>query len=179
MLWEDEPVATVWGELPDGAVQRCLVTGTNRTFDQDPLLAFRLLEDIGLRALSPAVSDPATAAAALDAVVGLLTPLATRDLADEEIRSASGTVTIVLRLPTWDDFVGEGLDEISGGGAGVADGARPGGRGPGEIGRTRPTRTRRRARGAPPPVGGGARGRLTRGPPGAGPSGPAPGPPCA
>ena len=43
------------GDASDAAVLGALVTGPERTFQQDPLLAFRLLADIGLRALSPAV----------------------------------------------------------------------------------------------------------------------------
>jgi uncharacterized membrane protein len=56
------------------------MTGQERTFGQDPLFAFRLLADIGLRALSPAVNDPATAVQVLDTIQSLLAPLATRDL---------------------------------------------------------------------------------------------------
>jgi uncharacterized membrane protein len=46
------------GDASDAAVLAALVTGPERTFGQDPLFAFRLLADIGLRALSPAVNDP-------------------------------------------------------------------------------------------------------------------------
>jgi Predicted membrane protein (DUF2254) len=62
------------------ATRRSWATGPERTFGQDPLFAFRLLADIGLRALSPAVNDPATAVQVLDTIQSLLAPLATRDL---------------------------------------------------------------------------------------------------
>jgi hypothetical protein len=65
--------------VPDEAVLRGLVTGQERTFHQDPLFAFRLLADIGLRALSPAVNDPATAVQVLDTMQSILSPLVTRD----------------------------------------------------------------------------------------------------
>ncbi|MET9897780.1 DUF2254 family protein [Streptomyces sp. NPDC006446] len=66
-------VAEVYdGDLPGSAVLRGLETGAERVFDQDPGLAFRLLADIALRALSPAVNDPATAVQALDAMEDLL-----------------------------------------------------------------------------------------------------------
>ncbi len=39
-----------------GSARRALVTGQERTFHQDPLFAFRLLADIGLRALSAAAA---------------------------------------------------------------------------------------------------------------------------
>ena len=40
--------------------------GAERTFEQDPKYALRLLVDIAIRALSPAVNDPITAVQALD-----------------------------------------------------------------------------------------------------------------
>jgi uncharacterized membrane protein len=73
------------GDASDAVVLGSLVTGPERTFGQDPLFAFRLLADIGLRALSPAVNDPATAVQVLDTVQSLLMPLVTRDLDVAEI----------------------------------------------------------------------------------------------
>jgi uncharacterized membrane protein len=51
--------------------------GPERTFEQDPGFALRILADIALRALSPAVNDPTTAVQALDSIDSLL---AERDL---------------------------------------------------------------------------------------------------
>jgi uncharacterized membrane protein len=80
------------GEASDAAVLGALVTGQERTFYQDPLFAFRLLSDIGLRALSPAVNDPATAVQVLDTIQSLLLALANRDLdvADRQHRDRQG-----------------------------------------------------------------------------------------
>jgi uncharacterized membrane protein len=111
-LWPGATVAEVSGSLDDDAVLASCVTGVNRTFHQDPLLAFRLLADIGLRAMSRAINDPATAVQVLDAIVGLLLVLAPRDLAVGAINSASGVTRIHVDLPAWADFVGEGLDEL-------------------------------------------------------------------
>jgi uncharacterized membrane protein len=110
-LWPGATVAEVSGDLDDDAVLASFVGGANRTFNQDPLLALRLLADIGLRAVSPAINDPGTAVEVLDAVVGLLLVLAPRDLAVGAI-SPSGVTRIHLDLPVWEDFVGEGLDEL-------------------------------------------------------------------
>ena len=41
----------------DAALLGALVTGQRPFVGQDPLFAFRLLADIGLRALSPALDD--------------------------------------------------------------------------------------------------------------------------
>jgi uncharacterized membrane protein len=66
-LQEGAPVADLHdAEVTDAAVLGGLVTGQERTFGQDPMFAFRLLADIALRALSPAVNDPATAVQVLD-----------------------------------------------------------------------------------------------------------------
>jgi uncharacterized membrane protein len=112
VLWEGTIVAEVYGDVRDDLVLDSLVTGVNRTYDQDPLLAFRLLSDIGLRALSPAINDPATAVQALEAIVGLLMALAPRDLGPRVMKSSSGRGSVVLDLPDWEDFLAEGLDEL-------------------------------------------------------------------
>jgi uncharacterized membrane protein len=111
-LWPGATVAEVSGSLDDDAVVASCVTGENRSFDQDTLLAFRLLADIGLRAVSPAINDPATAVQVVDAIVGLLLVLAPRDLAVGAINSPGRVPRIHLDLPAWADFVGEGLDEL-------------------------------------------------------------------
>jgi uncharacterized membrane protein len=86
--------------------------GEERTFEQDPALARRLLADIGLRALSPAVNDPTTAVQAVDTMDGLLRVLATRDLSVEHVADGDGTIRVELILPTWDDYLAVALDEI-------------------------------------------------------------------
>ena len=99
--------------MADAAVLRGLVTGTERTFDQDPLFAFRLLADIAMRALSPAVNDPATAVQVLDTIESLLQSLVSRDLDVAHRADSSRTVRVVLTLPSWDDYLRTGLDDLS------------------------------------------------------------------
>ena len=93
-------------------VLKAVTVGVERTFEQDPALALRLLADIALRALSPAVNDPTTAVQALDRIASLLRVLATRDLDIENIADGSGTTRVKLVLPTWDDYLAVALDEI-------------------------------------------------------------------
>jgi len=100
------------GDASDAAVLGGLVTGQERTFRQDPLFAFRLLADIGLRALSAAVNDPATAVQVLDTMDSLLAPLVTRDLDVAEIAGDTGGVKVVLALPSWDDYLRISLDDL-------------------------------------------------------------------
>ena len=112
-LQQDDLVADLHGgEVADEAVLRGVVTGPERTFDQDPLFAFRLLADIALRALSPAINDPATGVEVLDTTESLLRVLVTHDLDVADVADDAGTVRVVLALPSWDDYLGIGLDDL-------------------------------------------------------------------
>jgi len=112
-LQEGAPVASLHGaDVADAAVLGALVTGQERTFGQDPMFAFRLLADIGLRALSPAVNDPATAVQVLDTIESLLLALAPRDLDVAEVADDTGTVRVVLALPSWNDYLQIALDDL-------------------------------------------------------------------
>lgn len=66
---------------------------------QDPLLGFRLLNDIALRALCTAINDPATAVQVLDCVEGLLLALVVRDLAIEVITDDTSAIRVLLEDP--------------------------------------------------------------------------------
>ena len=107
------PVADVHGgDLGDETVLRAVVTGPERSFDQDPQLAFRLLADVGLRALSPAVNDPATAVQVIDAIEDLLTMLAARTVSASQIADGEGTARVVLSLPNWEQFACGAVDDL-------------------------------------------------------------------
>jgi uncharacterized membrane protein len=58
--------------ISTNALLKAIRMGTRRTFEQDPKYAIRLLVDIAIRALSPAVNDPSTAVQALDHIEDLL-----------------------------------------------------------------------------------------------------------
>jgi uncharacterized membrane protein len=107
-------VAVVHGAAEAAADQLlpALRTGIERTFDQDPAMALRVLADLALRALSPAVNDPTTAVEALNGIDQLLRVLVRRDLAVGTARGSDGEARVVLRLPSWEDYVSVALDEI-------------------------------------------------------------------
>jgi len=112
-LQQGAPVADLHGgEVADTAVLAGLVTGQERTFHQDPLFAFRLLADIAMRALSPAVNDPATGVQVLDSIESLLQALVSRDLDVADVTDSAGTVRVVLALPSWDDYLRTALDDL-------------------------------------------------------------------
>jgi uncharacterized membrane protein len=86
--------------------------GEERTFEQDPKYALRLLVDIAIKALSPAVNDPTTAVQALDQIGDLLLRLAQRHLEIGAYRDSDGNLRLVVPFPTWDDLLQLAFDEI-------------------------------------------------------------------
>jgi uncharacterized membrane protein len=99
--------------IGDRTLLEHLQTGPDRRFGQDPLLAFRLLSDIAIRALSPAVNDPASAVSAIAAIDDLLRIIADRKLDIGRVDDSTGAVRIVLKMPTWDDFLVAGADDLA------------------------------------------------------------------
>jgi uncharacterized membrane protein len=86
--------------------------GQARTFEQDPKYAIRLLVDVAIRALSPAVNDPTTAVQALDQIEDLLIRLGRRRLGTGEFRDSQGNLRLFMIVPKWEDFLRLALDEI-------------------------------------------------------------------
>jgi uncharacterized membrane protein len=120
MVHRRAPVAVIHGSADpslEAAVVKAVRTGTGRTFEQDPTMAFRVLVDIALRALSPAINDPTTAVQVLDCEEDLLRMLAGRDLDAGEITGPHGKTRVLLALPEWDDYVALAVDEIVDAGA--------------------------------------------------------------
>ena len=76
------------------------------------MLAIRVLADIALRALSPAVNDPATAVDAIDASDGLLRALTRRDIDVRDITDTAGQLRIHLQLPTWSDYTRNAVTDL-------------------------------------------------------------------
>jgi len=86
--------------------------GDERTFEQDPKYAIRLLVDIAIRALSPAINDPTTAVQAIDQIEDLLTRLAHCHLEIGAYRNRDGELRLVVPFPAWEDLLRLALDEI-------------------------------------------------------------------
>jgi uncharacterized membrane protein len=98
---------------PDTALaRRAFVLARQRTIDQDPAFALRMLVDIAIRALSPAVNDPTTAVQSLDRIEALLVELAPRHPGPSFVVDAGGTPRALVPAPRWADYVELGLVEI-------------------------------------------------------------------
>ena len=112
---EDTVLVSVHGaaqSLPEPALTRAIRLATSRTFEQDPKYAIRLLVDIAIRALSPAINDPTTAVQAIDQIEDLLRRLGHRQLDAGYVRDATGTIRVTFPVPTWDDYLALSFDEI-------------------------------------------------------------------
>ncbi|MGH7070770.1 MAG: DUF2254 domain-containing protein [Acetobacteraceae bacterium] len=114
-LVEDALVLTVHGAsapLSRRTLMKSVHLGTVRTFEQDPKYAIRLLVDIAIRALSPAINDPTTAVQALDQIEDLLRRLGHRKLDAGRVFDAAGSLRLIIPMPTWDDYLALAFDEI-------------------------------------------------------------------
>jgi len=90
----------------------CVSLGQERTVEQDPTLAFRIIVDIASKALSPAINDPTTAVLALDQIHHLLGKVGSRHLDEGVRRDEQGKARLVYRTPDWEDFVQLAVTEI-------------------------------------------------------------------
>ena len=98
--------------LPERRLRRAVALGDERTLDDDPAFALRVLVDVAIRALSPAVNDPTTAVQMLHRIEDLLRYAAAKNLAVGTVTDDAGVTRLVYSTPTWDDLVELGLDEI-------------------------------------------------------------------
>lgn len=96
----------------DEPLRQAIELGAERTQEQDPAFAFRIIVDIASRALSPAINDPTTAVLAIDQLHHLLRHVGGRRLDIEKMRDASGRVRVRYRTPDWEDFVQLAVTEI-------------------------------------------------------------------
>jgi uncharacterized membrane protein len=122
-----EPLFVLHGGAATTSVELLRTTvafGPERTMEQDPMFSFRILVDIALKALSPAINDPTTAVLVIDQVHRLLRVVGGRHLRGELIRDIDGRVRVVHRTPNWDDFVRVSCHEIRAAGAGQIQVAR-------------------------------------------------------
>jgi uncharacterized membrane protein len=111
----DEPLFVLYGgavALDDRKLQATVAFGPERTLEQDPMFAFRILVDIALKALSPAINDPTTSVLALDQVHRLLRVVGKRQLRGEIVPDESDKPRVIFRTPNWEDFVHVGCNEI-------------------------------------------------------------------
>lgn len=114
-LMDRAPLLRVRGgqqPLDEAALRRAIQHGDERTFEQDPEYAIRLVVDIAIKALSPAINDPTTAVQALDQIEDVLLRIGRCNLENGIYADRRGQPRLLTRVPTWDNFLLLALDEI-------------------------------------------------------------------
>jgi uncharacterized membrane protein len=113
--------------VPEGAVVFCVygasridedellssvAFGKDRTLDRDVAYGLRMLVDVAVRALSPAMGDPTTAVQAIDRIHDCLRLLVTRPFPSGRHHDAGGHLRLVAPALSWDGFVHVAVDEL-------------------------------------------------------------------
>ena len=114
-VFADEPLFRIFGggvTLPVDALYQSVAIGPERTLQQDPAFAFRIMVDIASKGLSPAINDPTTAVLAIDQIQYLLRLIGGRRLDEGRRRDATGATRLLYRTPDWEDFVYLAITEI-------------------------------------------------------------------
>lgn len=83
--------------IDDNSLRSAVSFGSERTMEQDPTFAFRIVIDIALKALSPAINDPTTAVLAIDQLHRMLRLVGKRNLRTDEITDATGWLRLIFR----------------------------------------------------------------------------------
>jgi uncharacterized membrane protein len=114
-LTEDTVLLRIHGaraSASDDDLMRAIRLDRERTFEQDPKYPMRLLVEVAVRALSPAVNDPTTAVHTIDQIEDLLQRLGRRELDDGRVCDQDGVLRLIVPMTTWEDYLALGLDEI-------------------------------------------------------------------
>ena len=98
--------------IADSQLHHAVAIGPERSMEQDPRFAFRMIVDVACKALSPAINDPTTAVLALDQINRLMRTVATRQLDTGRVHDDTGRLKLVYRTPDWEDFVNLSFTEI-------------------------------------------------------------------
>jgi len=100
--------------LDDDALERALALKLEPTLDRDVAYGIRLLVDIAERSLSESpLQDPTTAVQAIDRLHDILRQLARRPFPDGHHRDQAGEQRLVVRVPSWEDYVRLAFEELT------------------------------------------------------------------
>ena len=93
------PLASIWPRPADPAacaalIRAAVILGPARTMQQDIDFGLRQLNDIALRALSPAVNDPTTAIEVVLRIGSIMRPLVLAELPAQSVRDQAGRILL-------------------------------------------------------------------------------------
>lgn len=93
-------------------LHQMVAIGPEQTLEQDPAFAFRIIVDIAIRALSPAVNDPTTAVLGIDQLERMLRFVGSRQLDPGMIYDSKDNLRLIIPVPRWEDYVSLAVSEI-------------------------------------------------------------------
>jgi uncharacterized membrane protein len=103
----------VWhGTLDEARARALIAIEAERTPVQDPAFGFRQLVDIAVRALSPVVNDPTTAAQVIDHLHDLTRRLVGRRFPSRTRADESNALRVIAARLDFDDYLELAFDEI-------------------------------------------------------------------
>lgn len=111
----DEPIAAVWrssSDDPARAVHRLVVVASEREVRHDTLYGIRQLADIAMRAISPSINDPTTAAECIGYMRAVLVRLAGRSFPARVRRYGDRDLEVIAERHDFGDFVDTALVEV-------------------------------------------------------------------
>jgi uncharacterized membrane protein len=89
-----------------------VAVGLERTIEQDPAFALRVMVDVANKALSPAVNDPSTAVQVLDYLGDSLRVIGETDRSAPAWHVGVAKRGVVVPVRGWEDFLALGITEI-------------------------------------------------------------------
>jgi uncharacterized membrane protein len=116
-LVHDAPLASIWPPPvdPDAAaalIRAAVILGNARTMQQDIDFGLRQLNDIALRALSPAVNDATTATEVILRVGSIMRPLVLAELPGQSVRDPLGRILLTPFDLDHGEYVAHAFDQL-------------------------------------------------------------------
>ena len=111
---QEDPIVEVYGDhrIKDEKILKAIYIGPERSVYQDPAYGIRMLADIALQALSPAVNAPTTAHQVISRLTNLLLIIAQKPEHTGAYTDNSHQVRLVQPVYTWEDYVDLTFSEI-------------------------------------------------------------------
>ena len=94
------------------ALRGLVALGLERTIEQDPAFALRVMVDVASKALSPAINDPTTAVQVLDYLGDSLRVIGEVDRSGTSWHTGAAKRGVVIPVRRWEDFLVLGVTEI-------------------------------------------------------------------
>jgi uncharacterized membrane protein len=116
-LVRDTPIASIWPPPAEpggaaGLIRAAVILGPARTMQQDIDFGLRQLNDVALRALSPAVNDPTTAIEVILRVGSIMRPLVLAELPAQSVRDPAGRVLLTPFDLDHGEYIGHAFDQL-------------------------------------------------------------------